>query len=229
MPEPGDRVAAAGIDPVKRALDVALALALGVVLAPLIAGLSVWLLATSGRPLLYRSERMHAPGQPFRLWKFRTMATDPADTGVTGGDKSARITPAGRILRRTRLDELPQLWNVLRGDISFVGPRPPLRRYVELFPDLYARVLRSRPGITGLATLRFHAAEERLLAPCADAEETHRVYVRVCVPRKARIDLIYQRRRTLCLDIVLMAQTAGRLFRGPHRPRRRAAARGRSS
>ena len=98
----------------------------------------------------------------------------------------------GRFLRRSRLDEVPQLWNVLKGDMSFVGPRPPLRLYVERFPELYAKVLQSRPGVTGLATLVFHRHEEKLLAACRSAAETDAVYARRCVPRKARIDLIYQ-------------------------------------
>ena len=103
---------------------------------------------------------MKAPGVPFHLWKLRTMTVVREDSGVSGGDKAARITPVGRFLRRARLDEIPQLWNVIRGDMSFVGPRPPLRLYVERFPALYAEVLKSRPGITGLATLHFHAHEE---------------------------------------------------------------------
>jgi lipopolysaccharide/colanic/teichoic acid biosynthesis glycosyltransferase len=139
-----------------------------------------------------------------------------ADSGVSGGDKAARITALGRLLRRSRLDEIPQLWNVIRGDMSFVGPRPPLRQYVERFPDLYAQVLRSRPGITGLATLVYHGHEERLLARCATPEETDALYARACVPRKARLDLIYQRRRSLCWDLWLMMQTAGKVV-----PRRR--------
>ncbi len=194
--------------PAKRALDLALALLLGGLLAVPFAALLLWLRAVEGRPLFHVSERMFAPGRPFRLWKLRTMRPAAGDSGVTGADKRDRITPAGRFLRRTRLDEVPQLWNVIRGEMSFVGPRPPLRQYVERFPELYARVLRSRPGITGLATLRFHGREERLLARCRTAEETDAVYARLCVPRKARLDLIYQRRRTLCWDLWLMAQTA---------------------
>ena len=201
-----------GVTPAKRLFDLALALVLVAVLAVPFAALLVVLLATEGRPLFYRAERMRAPGRPFRLWKLRTMRPAASDGGVSGGDKAARVTRAGRVLRASRLDELPQLWNVLRGDMSFVGPRPPLREYVERFPDLYARVLRSRPGITGLATLVYHRAEERLLAPCRDAAETDAVYARRCVPRKARLDLIYQRNRTLCLDAVLLGRTVGRVL-----------------
>ncbi len=117
------------------------------------------------------------------------------------------------MLRRTRLDELPQLWNILRGDMSFVGPRPPLRMYVERFPGLYAQVLRSRPGVTGLATLVFHRREAELLRGCRSAEETDTVYVRRCVPVKARLDLIYQRRRNVCFDLAILGRTILRMMR----------------
>ncbi|MGQ0565069.1 MAG: sugar transferase [Gemmobacter sp.] len=199
--------------PAKRTLDLVAALLLCALLALPFALLLLWLLVREGRPVFYVSERMHAPGRPFRLWKLRTMTVARADSGVSGGDKAARITPAGRLLRRTRADEIPQLWNVLRGDMSFVGPRPPLRQYVERFPDLYAQVLRARPGITGLATLRYHRHEERLLARCRSATETDALYARACVPRKARLDLIYQRHRTICLDLALMVETLARALR----------------
>jgi lipopolysaccharide/colanic/teichoic acid biosynthesis glycosyltransferase len=194
----------------KRLFDLALAAILGLVLAPVLAVLLLALLLTSGRPLFYASERMHSPDRPFRLWKLRTMTVSAADSGVSGGDKAHRITPMGRFLRRSRLDEIPQLWNVLRGEMSFVGPRPPLRQYVELRPELYRRVLAARPGITGLATLRFHRREERLLAACRDAAETDRVYVARCIPRKAELDLIYLRRQSVCLDVAILWETLRR-------------------
>lgn len=197
--------------PAKRAIDIGLALLLMGLLALPFTLLLLWLLLREGRPVFYVSERMRAPGRPFLLWKLRSMSVVPPEQGVSGGDKAARVTATGRFLRRTRLDEVPQLWNVLKGDMSFVGPRPPLRIYVERFPDLYARVLRNRPGITGLATLVFHAREEALLAGCKTSAETDAVYSRRCVPRKARLDLIYQRRRTIWLDFALMWQT---LFKG---------------
>lgn len=153
---------------------------------------------------------MKTADEPFMLWKYRTMTVVEKDSGVSGGDKSARITRTGAFLRRYRLDEIPQLWNILRGDISFVGPRPPLRRYVEMFPELYGQVLQSRPGITGLATILFHKHEENILSECQTPAETERAYVRRCVPRKAALDIIYQRRRSLCLDFLLMLKTVFR-------------------
>ena len=208
--------------PAKRLFDIALALLLGAVLLLPSALIALWLLAEDGRPVFHVSERMRAPGRPFALWKFRTMRQAAADGGVSGGDKTERITRAGRILRRLRLDEIPQLWNILKGDMSFVGPRPPLRRYVELFPGLYARVLRSRPGLTGMATLHFRRHEERLLSRCRTAQETDAAYPRRCVARKARLDLIYQRHSSLCLDLALIGETLVQLLRGKP-PRKNAA------
>jgi lipopolysaccharide/colanic/teichoic acid biosynthesis glycosyltransferase len=141
------------------------------------------------------------------LVKFRSMRPDAKDGGVTGADKADRITRTGRFLRRSRLDEVPQLWNILKGDMSFVGPRPPLRVYVQDYPQIYGPVLRSRPGLTGLATLAYHAHEQRLLAQCQTAAETDATYRRACIPHKARLDLIYQARRSLCFDLVLMWRT----------------------
>jgi Sugar transferases involved in lipopolysaccharide synthesis len=173
------------------------------------------MLVLEGRPLFYLSERMHHPQQSFTLYKLRSMRpAEGGDHGVSGGDKGVRISRFGRFLRRTRLDEIPQLLNVIRGDMSFVGPRPPLRRYVELYPDLYARVLASRPGITGLASLVYSRHEENLLAACETAEETEAVYRRRCIAQKARLDLIYQRRQTITLDLWLIGLTAARLLPG---------------
>ena len=196
----------------KRLFDILLALALIALLIVPALVISIWLLIRQGRPVLFLSERMKTSDTAFLLWKFRTMTVVADDAGVSGGDKTRRITPAGRFLRRTRLDEVPQLWNVLIGDMSFVGPRPPLRRYVDRYPEIYARVLKSRPGITGLATLHFHRHEERLLSACRTPEETEAVYERRCIPRKARLDLIYRRRQTVCLDIILLYRTARRVF-----------------
>ena len=193
--------------PAKRVFDIGAALFLAVLLALPFGILLIYLLLREGRPVFYVSERMRAPGRPFMLWKLRTMRVVEADSGVSGGDKADRITPMGKWLRKVRADEIPQLWNVLKGDMSFVGPRPPLRSYVERFPEVYARVLTSRPGVTGLATLHFHKHEERLLRACVTPEQTDEVYVRRCIPRKAHLDEIYSKRRNICTDVKLMLDT----------------------
>lgn len=191
----------------QRLFDLSLGLVLGILALPAGAGIALLILVRDGRPVFYGAERMRSPTEGFILWKFRTMRGVSDDRGVSGGDKHARITRSGRWLRRSRLDELPQLWNILRGDIGFVGPRPPLRQYVDRFPELYANVLASRPGVTGLASLVYHRHESRLLAAAADPAETDLIYARRCVPRKARLDLIYQRHRTLCMDLRLLLAT----------------------
>ncbi|WP_111735893.1 sugar transferase [Roseovarius amoyensis] len=196
--------------PEKRLFDVVLSLLLGLVLLPVIALIALVILLIDGRPVFYLSERMQTPRRAFKLVKFRTMKADVADAGVTGGDKAGRITRTGHFLRRTRLDELPQIWNILRGDMSFVGPRPPLRQYVERFPDIYQAVLQSRPGVTGLASIVYHSHEEWLLSQCNTVKKTDEVYSRACIPRKARLDLIYQANRTACFDLLLMFKTVFR-------------------
>jgi lipopolysaccharide/colanic/teichoic acid biosynthesis glycosyltransferase len=193
--------------PMKRFLDVLAVLVLAIPLLPLGLLTALAILIMDGRPVIYWAERMKTPTQSFKLAKFRSMTVRPAEAGVSGGDKASRITRTGRFIRRSRLDELPQLWNVLKGDISFVGPRPPLREYVERFPEIYAQVLKSRPGITGLATIVYHRHEELLLARCKTAAETDAVYTRACVPRKAKLDLLYQKRRNLRFDFYLMLKT----------------------
>lgn len=193
--------------PGKRIFDVLLVLVLLVPGVALMLLVALAILVLDGRPVLYRSERMRDVDKAFDLLKFRTMRPDMTDRGVTGGDKSGRVTRTGRFLRASRLDELPQLFNILGGDMSFVGPRPPLRVYVEEHRDLYRHVLRSRPGLTGLATLVFRQQEERLLSACRTAEETDRVYRARCVPKKARLDLIYQRNRSFLFDLAILGRT----------------------
>lgn len=197
----------------KRLFDIVVALFLGGMLVVPVAITALLVLIRDGKPVFYISERMKTPTEGFRLVKFRTMKTVNRDSGVSGGDKADRITKTGHFLRRTRLDEVPQLWNVLKGDMSFVGPRPPLRQYVERFPAIYREVLKTRPGITGLASVHFHAHEEWLLARARTTAETDEIYSRACVPRKAHLDLIYQKQRNLCMDVMIMFKTVFKCLR----------------
>ncbi|MCG6902013.1 MAG: sugar transferase [Rhodobacter sp.] len=199
----------------KRLLDLVVLALLAPLLIPVGIAIALWIRVSDGRPVFYVSERMTTPTRAFRLWKFRTMTVARSDSGVSGGDKAGRVTRVGRILRRTHADEIPQAWNVIRGDVSLVGPRPPLRMYVDRFPELYGQVLQSRPGLTGMASVFFSAHETWLLNACRDAAETDAVYVRRCIPRKARLDLIYQRNRSIGLDLWLIWVTAARILRLP--------------
>ncbi|MFJ1291358.1 sugar transferase [Paracoccus yeei] len=196
-----------GMTPGKRVFDIVLALVLLVPLSVVMVAVAAVLLLMQGRPLFYVAPRMRAPGEQFKLLKFRTMLRQDGDSGATGAHKHWRITRVGRFLRRTRIDELPQLFNILRGDMSFVGPRPPLREYVERFPALYAVVLQDRPGVTGLATMIYHAHEDRIMARCTTAEATEAAYYRRCLPTKLRLDMIYQRRRNLRVDLWIIWHT----------------------
>lgn len=216
--------AAPGVNPMpvsKRLFDIVLALVLLVPLSVVMAAVALLLLVLQGRPILYAAPRMRGPNQPFMHLKFRTMLHQKDDSGVTGGHKSWRITPVGRFLRRTRIDELPQLFNILRGDMSFVGPRPTIREYVERYPAVYAQVLKSRPGVTGLATLIYHQHEDRILARCKSARATEAAYARRCLPTKLKIDLIYQRNRTFALDMWIMWRTLRIVLWRDEKPRRR--------
>jgi len=183
------------------ALVAALAL---VLLAPLLAVLALLVLVGSGRPVLYRQVRMGRDGEPFRLLKFRTMgvAADRASRLTVGVD--ARVTRVGGWLRGRRLDELPQLVNVLRGDMALVGPRPEVPEF--RLPDLPDQVelLRHRPGLTDPASLAFRD-EAALLAQVPDPDHYYRTTL---LPAKARVSADYLRRRTARSDVSVLLRTA---------------------
>jgi len=174
----------------RRALDLALALPGLVLLSPLLVGIAALVKATSRGPVLYVQERVGRFGVPFRLFKFRSMrvGSDHAGALVTG-EGDPRVTPFGRWLRRTKLDELPQLWNVARGEMSLVGPRPEVPRYVAHYTPVQRRVLEVRPGLTDPATLAFRDEETRLAAvPLSDRET---FYLKEILPRKLEINLAH--------------------------------------
>jgi lipopolysaccharide/colanic/teichoic acid biosynthesis glycosyltransferase len=188
----------------KRAFDVVFA-ALGLaVLSPMLAVLAGIVKLSDGGPVLYRQRRVGLGGQVFEIWKFRSMVVGAERMGpaVTGeGDK--RITWIGKIMRGLKLDELPQLWNVLKGEMSFVGPRPEVPRYVEAYTAAQREILNFKPGITDLATLRFRE-EESLLREAANVEE---FYVNYCVPRKIALNLEYAEQANLFRDVSIIVQT----------------------
>ena len=183
------------------------------VVAAILAILFPVVLALQGRPFLYCSIRMSSCNEEFTLWKIRTMAPSYGkDCAVLGGHLAKEVTPVGGLLRKLRFDELPQIFNVLAGDMRFIGPRPPLPKYVKDYPELYGAVLQSRPGITGLATVMLHRREQRLLSRCISAEEADQLYREHCIPRKARLDLLYQSRRSMALDLFILGRTLSGLL-----------------
>ena len=193
----------------KRAFDLLGACIALLLLAPLMLGLALWIRLDSAGPALYRQQRVGRHGVPFSIHKFRTMQTGAQGLPLTVGD-DARITRAGRFLRRTRLDELPQLIDVLQGTMSLVGPRPEVPRYVALYPAaLRERALAVRPGLTDPASLAF-IDEAALLAAAADPE---REYVDVILPAKVQRAAEYAERATLASDLAVLARTAWALLR----------------
>lgn len=193
----------------KRAFDILVSAAALILLSPVFIGVALAIKVSSPGPIFYRATRIGRHGVPFKLYKFRSMVVNADKIGAgitTAGDP--RITPVGRFLRRTKLDELPQLINVLRGEMSLVGPRPEDPRYVALYTEEQRRVLRVRPGITSLASVRYRN-EEALLK----GEDWERLYIEKIMPDKLAIDLQYVERATLLSDLGVLWQTFRALFR----------------
>jgi len=186
----------------KRGLDVVAASILLVILLPLIALVAVAIRLDSRGPAFFRCRRVGYRGREFGMLKFRKMVHD-ARGGALTAPEDDRFTRFGRVLAKTKLDELPQLWNVLKGDMSLVGPRPEDAGFVELRAQEYRQILRVRPGITGLSQLAF-ARENEILDP----QDRHAHYVSKLLPAKARIDCLYVSRRTIGMDFKILFWTA---------------------
>ena len=193
----------------KRTFDIVVA-ALGlVVLSPLLLFVALLIKLDSHGPILFKQERIGKEFRPFLIYKFRTMVENASKTGgaITYGNDS-RITRAGRLLRKIKLDELPQLINVLKGDMSFVGPRPEVRQYVELFRGEYMEILTIRPGITDLASLKYRD-EASLLGKAANPEEE---YVSHVLPDKIRLAKDYLQHSSFLFDLGVIGKTLFRIF-----------------
>jgi len=156
-----------------------------------------------GLPILFRQTRVGKDAQPFLILKFRTMRSGASGGSITAAGDS-RVTQIGRWLRKLKLDELPQFFNVLRGDMSLIGPRPEVPDYVRFEDPLWQEVLSTRPGITDLASLAFRD-EEQLLGPVPDADRYYRAEI---LPAKLRLNLLYLRSRSLLTDLRLLWLTA---------------------
>lgn len=198
----------------KRVVDLLVA-ATGLLLLSPILAVTVLLVKLSSRgPALYRQERVGRYGRTFRIVKFRSMFVDADRHGLAitaAGD--SRITSIGRILRRFKLDELPQLWNVLKGDMSLVGPRPEVARYVESYSIAQRQVLAARPGITDPASIVYRH-EETILERQPDPD---RYYREVVLPHKLTLNLEYLRRVSFSYDLSLILRTAASIALGRSR------------
>jgi len=191
----------------RRSFDIAVSGILVAMIAPLFAAIAVAVVLDSGLPVFYSQERVGRGFRRFRIWKFRSMLRDNSGPRITvQGD--SRITRVGKFLRATKLDELPQFWNVFVGDMSLVGPRPEVFEYVEMYRERYLKILTVRPGITDLASVRFRD-EESVLAAASDLTE---YYARHVLPAKLDLAEEYLRKRSLLLDIAILLRTFGVLL-----------------
>lgn len=193
---------------VKRTIDVVVAVVLLVVTIPIWIPIAIAIRFGSPGPVLYHAPRIGKDGLPFTMYKFRTMRADAARLGpaITLGE-DPRVTPIGRRLRKWKIDELPQLINVVRGQMSLVGPRPEAPEYVALYNTQQRRVLSVPPGVTGPSQV-IHRHEERLL----DREDAEEYYRQEILPKKLEIDLDYVQHRSLLLDLRVIVQTIASLW-----------------
>jgi lipopolysaccharide/colanic/teichoic acid biosynthesis glycosyltransferase len=190
----------------KRAFDLFWSLLGLAVLAPVLALVALAVKVEDGGLVFFRQVRIGLGGRPFRIWKFRTMVVDAERQGpaITVG-RDPRITRVGAWLRATKLDEIPQLLNVVAGEMSLVGPRPEVPRYVELYTESQRAILALRPGITDLASIKYRN-ESELLAQAADPDRT---YVQDILPDKVQINLAYATRAWVGTDFLVILATLG--------------------
>jgi lipopolysaccharide/colanic/teichoic acid biosynthesis glycosyltransferase len=193
---------------IKRAFDFSTAVGGLLCLWPLFVIVGILIKLDSEGPVFFSQERVGREFRSFRIYKFRTMVRDAPRRGgpITFG-KDPRITRIGHFLRKTKIDELPQLINVLKGEMSIVGPRPEVRQYVEYFREDYAEILTVRPGITDLASLKFRD-EAAILGASADPEE---MYLKCILPEKVNLGKEYVRRSSLVFDLAVIVKTLAAL------------------
>lgn len=194
----------------KRAVDFILALILTIVLSPVMAGLALWIKLDSRGPVFYRQERITRYGKPYRIFKFRTMVTGADKKGpLVTKKQDDRITRAGRFLRKCRLDELPQLFNVLTGEMSFVGTRPEVKKYVDQYSKEMMATLLLPAGITSRTSILFKDEDELMEKYLRETGKTvDEVYVEYILPEKMKYNLQYLEKFSFWGDIKIMVDTA---------------------
>lgn len=193
----------------KRLIDILFSFMALVVLSPVLLVISLWVKLGSAGPVFYRQVRVGLNGKDFRIFKFRTMYTGSDRSGlITVGGRDPRITPSGYMLRKYKLDELPQFLNVLAGDMSLVGPRPEVRKYVEMYTQDQRRVLTVRPGITDYASIEY-SDENEILGNAVDPDKE---YIEVIMPAKLKLNLKYIDEQSLATDLKILFMTVRKIF-----------------
>ena len=188
----------------KRLFDTVFSIFGLVFLAPILLLIVLLLLATLNGTVIYKQVRVGRNNKDFKIFKFRTMHVNADKLGLLSvGNRDPRITQIGYYLRKFKLDELPQLFNVLKGDMSFVGPRPEVRKYVNFYNQKQMNVFKVRPGITDLASIEFRNESELL----SNQEDPESYYVNVVMPKKLQTNLDYLEKRTLIKDVGVIVKT----------------------
>ncbi len=196
---------------IKRLFDIVCSLTGIVLLLPVFVVIYLAIIINSGFPVFYFQNRVGMGNKDFRLFKFRTMYIDADKKGLlTVGGRDPRVTPVGYYLRKYKLDELPQLFNVLFGSMSLVGPRPEVRKYVDMYNQEQKRVLEVKPGITDYASLDY-INENELLAASENPEET---YIKEIMPSKLQLNLKYINEAGLMTDIGIISRTISKIIKG---------------
>jgi lipopolysaccharide/colanic/teichoic acid biosynthesis glycosyltransferase len=188
---------------IKRLFDIVVSLLLIIMLWPLLVTLAVAVSVSSPGPIFFRQTRVGRHEKPFSILKFRSMKVGQTGLKITA-QNDPRITPLGKIIRETKLDELPQLFNVLKGDMSLVGPRPEVPEYIQYYPDdVRQKIFSMRPGITDLASLAYKD-EERILAEASDPQKA---YIEKVMPDKLEYCMEYIRNYSFLLDLKILFRT----------------------
>ena len=194
----------------KRLFDIVTSAIALLILSPVLFACAVWISIDSPGGFFYRQERVGRNGKLFYMLKFRSMFTGSDSKGLlTVGNNDVRITRSGNFLRKTKLDELPQLINVFIGDMSFVGPRPEVLKYVRLYSDEQKKVLEARPGITDLASIQYRNENEVL----AKFDNPEQAYITQVMPDKLRINLEYLAQRNFLTDIKIILKTVSAIIK----------------
>ena len=188
----------------KRCLDIIISAIGLIIISPILLVTSIWIKTDSEGPIFYKQTRVGRYGKDFKIYKFRSMYINSDKKGlITIGDRDSRVTRSGYYIRKYKIDELPQLFNVLIGDMSLVGPRPEVRKYVDLYTKDQMQVLNVRPGITDAASIKYRN-ENELLAQQTDPDQ---YYIQVIMQDKLRINMDYAANHTIAGDIKLILKT----------------------
>lgn len=193
----------------KRLFDIVSSLLVLVLLSPILLVVSVLIILDSKGGVFYMQERIGLHQVPFGLYKFRTMRPNSDAIKITVGDRDPRVTNVGYFLRKYKLDELPQLFNIVKGEMSVIGPRPEVKQYVDMYSKEQLKVLNVRPGLSDLATLEY-VNESELLAKSPNPQQT---YVEEIMPAKLALNLQYIEKQNFLFDIAIIFKTFARIIR----------------